>query len=95
MEWYKYLQPTFEMTRQESIHEYNLTDISYNVKVYINIWKGIYGLTQSGKIAHGRLKKFLDKQGYQPVKLAPGIWTIVDEFWIKYVEKKKAEHFIQ
>ena len=47
---------TFDTTPQYIIDEYNLTNISHNGKDYIKIWKGMYGLPQSGIIAHEILK---------------------------------------
>ena len=102
---YKYIQLTFDIIPQDIIYEYNLTDISHNGKVYIHIINGMYGLPQSGIIAHDRFKNHPEKHGYQPVKLAPGICTqkritiyftlIVDDFVINYVVKKHADHIIQ
>ena len=95
----------FDITLQYIIDEYNLTDNSHNVKVYINIEKIVYGLPQDVRIAYDRLNKNLDKHRYQPVKYTLGIWTqkyipiylrlIVNEFLIKYVRNKHADHLIQ
>ena len=41
-----------DITTQEIIDEHNHTDITHNGKVYIEIQQDIYGLTQSGRIAH-------------------------------------------
>ena len=83
----------------------NLTDITHNGKVYTDIWKGMYGIPQSGRIAHDRLKNHLEKHGYQTVKFTPRLWNhksrptsftlIVDDFGINYVGKQDAEHLIK
>ena len=48
------MQLPFESVPQEIIDEYNLTDISQNGKVYINICKGMCDLPQAGIIGLGR-----------------------------------------
>ena len=105
MDHYKYIQLPFEIIPQEIIDGYNLTDISHNGKVYIDIWKVMFGLLQAGRIAYGRLKIHLEKHRYQPVKFTTRLWThksrpvsftlIVDDFGIKCVGNKNAEHLIQ
>ena len=64
---------TIGIITQESIEEYNLTEITHNGNDYIDIQKGMYGLPQSGRIAHAILKNHLDKNRYQTVKSTPGI----------------------
>ena len=54
MEHYKYMQLPFDIIPQEIIDEYNLTDITHKVKVYINIQKGVYGIPQALRISHDR-----------------------------------------
>ena len=44
-----------------------VNDISDNRWVYLKIDKGMYGLPQSGKLAHNILKKSLGEAGYSPV----------------------------
>ena len=53
------MQLPFDITYQYIIDEYNLTEISHNGKVYIEIRKGVYGLPQDGIIAHKLLGKHL------------------------------------
>ena len=65
----------------------------------------MHGLQKYGRIAHDKSKKHLEKHGYEPVKLAPGLWThksgpvyftlIVYDFGTKYVVKQHTEHIIQ
>ena len=64
---YKYIKLNFDTIPQYIIYEYNPTDISDNVKLYIDFRNGMYGLPKSGIITHDRIKKHLDKHGYQPV----------------------------
>ena len=56
MDHYEYMQLPFDIIPQDIIDWYNFIDISHNLKVYIDILKGMYGLPQAGRIAHDRLK---------------------------------------
>ena len=72
--------------------------------VYAEVRKGMYGLAQAGRIANDRLTKFLEPDGYVPVKHTPGLWKhktrdirftlVVDDFGIKYTNRADAEHLI-
>ena len=105
MNRYKYIQLPFDIIPQEIINEYNLTNISHNVKVNIAIWKVMYGLSQSERIEHERFKNHLEKHRYQPIEFTPGIWNhksspisftiIVDDFGIKCVGKKHTNNIIE
>ena len=63
------------------------------------------GLKQSGKIANDRLQLHLAKFGYAPVARPSSLWKhvrknitfalVIDNFGVKYVGKKHAEHLIQ
>ena len=53
------MQLFFYIIPQDIIDEYNLTEIVHNGKLYMNIWKGMYGLTQSGIISYDIFKKHL------------------------------------
>ena len=50
MDRYEYMKLPFDIIPQEIINEYNLNVIAHNGKIYIGIWKGMYGLQQSGRI---------------------------------------------
>ena len=64
----------------------------------------MYGLVQAGIIAHEALKEHLKPYGYAPEKITQGLWThkdrdinstlVVDDFGIKYRNKKDAHHLI-
>ena len=91
------MQLPFDNTTQEITNAYNLNEIAHNLKVYLHIKKGMYGLAQAGRIAHDRLKNHPEKYGYQPVKFTPVPWThksipisftlIFVDFGINSVEK--------
>ena len=60
---------------KEIIYQYNLFDlVDENGWVYINIWKGMYGLPQAGIISNKQLTKHLAPFGYLPTLHTPGLW---------------------
>ena len=66
-----------------------------NGKVYVEIRKGIYGLTQASILANKLLQQNLVQFGYYQCKHTPGLWKhktrpimfvlVVDDFGVKYV----------
>jgi len=64
----------------------------------------MYGLKQAGIIAYKHLVKNLLPYGYTPLHNTPGVWKhqrrkttftlCVDDFGVKYFDKKDAEHLI-
>ena len=85
--------------------EYNLLNIVDNQGyVYVNIFKGMYGLKQAGIIAHKALIHHLAPFGYHPDRHAPGLWQhdtresiftlLVDNFAIKYTPPNNSQHLL-
>ena len=70
----------------------------------MEIQKGMYGLPQAGKIANDKLKLHLDKFGYKPATITPGLWRhqtclllfslVVDDFGIKYERQEDITHLL-
>ena len=66
--------------------------------------KAIYGIPQAGVLANKLLKKQLAPAGYYEIPHTPGLWKhvsrpiaftlVVDEFCVKYVGKKNADHLV-
>ena len=64
----------------------------------------MYGLVQTGIIAHTALKEYLCPFGYEPVPITPGLWrhnnneitftVVVEIFGIKYQRKEDALQLI-
>ncbi|KAL7425805.1 hypothetical protein ACHAXH_000792 [Discostella pseudostelligera] len=89
---------------QEFIDEYNLTEYEHNNWIYFEIHNGVYGLKQAGKLANDLLTERLSQHGYYQCATTPGLWRhkwrpitfilIVDDFGIKYVDKRHAEHLL-
>jgi hypothetical protein len=78
---------------------YQLESKISNGYVYAEVRKGMYGLPQAGKLANGRLRKFLASFGYVPCPVTPGLWKhlhsnlmftlVVDNFGIRYTPTNK------
>ena len=82
---------------------YNLKDfVDANGWVYFEIKNGVYGLPQSGVLAHVLLEKRLKLHDYYQCTITPGLWRhtwrpimfclLVDDFGIEYVGKRHALH---
>ena len=57
MKGYEYMFLPFEIIPPKIIDQYNLADkVHSNAKIYIGIWKGMYGLPQAGKIANDQIQ---------------------------------------
>ena len=102
---YEYVRMGLKDIPQEIINQYQLTSLASNGWVYMEIRKGMPGLKQAGKVANVRLTEHLAKHGYAPTPRTPALWKheslpitftlVVDDFGVKYVGKKHAEHLIR
>ena len=73
--------------------------------IYCEIQQGMYGLPQAGIIAQELLAKRLKEHGYSQSETMPGLWKhewrpiifslVVDDFGVKYIGKKHAQHLLQ
>jgi hypothetical protein len=89
---------------QETINMYDLIELAQDVKVYIEIQKGMYSLPQAGILAKELLQRNLAKDGYRPTTHTHIMWThdtrpisfslVVDDFGVKYVGREHAEHLM-
>ena len=92
------------MVPQEIIDKYKLLGLVDNGHIYIEIRKGMYRLPQTGILANKLLTKRLAPHGYYQCRHTPGLWQhkwrpvmfslVVDNFGIKYVGKRHADHLI-
>jgi hypothetical protein len=99
---FEYMKMLLSRFPEEVIQKYNLNTLAVDGWVYIEIRKGMYGLKQAGLLANQLLQKRLAPFGYYPSRHTPGLWLhktrpiyftlIVDDFAVKYVGKKHAEH---
>ena len=75
---------------------------THNEYIYARVTKGMYGIPQSGRIAHGALVKHLETYGYHPSSKKPRPWKhnsrqinftlVVDDFGVKCLGKEHALH---
>ena len=101
---FAYMMVPLNVIPPDIIEKYKLLDIATDGKVYVEVSKGIYGLPQAGKLANEQLIRHLEPHGYAPCAMTPGLWRhktrditfllVVDDFAIKYTDKKDAEHLL-
>ena len=88
---------------EEIIVEYKLHDLANtDSSVYIEAYRGMYGLPQAGLLANKQLEEQLNKYGYRQSKLVPGLWKhdtrsiqftlVVDDFGVKYTRQEDVNH---
>ena len=74
MEEYKYVRIKAEYIPKEMMDKYNLWDLVDNEYLYIEIRKGMYGLSQVGRLANNYLKKQLDPFGFNECEHTLSLW---------------------
>ena len=104
MNRYDYMKLPLEIIPEEIIQQYIPRNLSHKGFVYTEIQKGVYGLTQAGKIEKVKLKLHLAKFWYDPSPSTPGLWRhqtrsiqfslVVDNFGIKYERQENITHLI-
>ena len=102
----EYMRIHVAMIQDDIRTEYGITDEYVNNKgfVYFEITKAIYGLSQSGTLAHTDLKQHLAKYDYYPHKRTHGLWyhktrkktftLVVDNFQVYYFSQHNSDHLI-
>jgi hypothetical protein len=101
---YKYVHTPVHLIPTHIIVLYNLEDKIVNGHVYVEARKGMYGLSQAGRLANDRLTKFLEPRGYVPCKHTHGLWRdtksdlmftlVVDDFGIRYTKIADAKRLM-
>ena len=89
---------SIKLIPQDIIDKYDLNNKQIYGYIYVRVKKWIYGLVQSGIIAHEALKPHLKPYGYALANIIQGLWThqdrdinftlVVDNFGIVYRDKK-------
>jgi hypothetical protein len=97
---FEYMVINLASLPQETIHKYDLKELAQEGKVYIEIQKGMYGLSQTGILSNELLQCNLTQDGYRPTTHTHGSWThdtrpisfslVVDDFGVKYVGREHA-----
>ena len=101
----EYMRIHTKLIPDEIMKEYNVLDFTdQNGYAYVEITGTIYGLAQSGFLAHQDLIKNLRPFGYFPSSRVPGLWhhktrpkkftLVVDDFGIKSTSKTDTQHLI-
>ena len=88
----------------EITEQYKLRKLESNGWVYIEIQKGILGLQKVGRMTNDRLNQHMKGYIYDPVPRTLALWKydkhptiftlVVDDFGIKYVDDKYADHLL-
>jgi hypothetical protein len=71
---FEYMVINLSLLPQEKIDKYNLIELAQDVKVYIEIQRGVCGLPQAGILANELLQRNLAKDGYRPTQHTHGLW---------------------
>ena len=105
MDRYEYMKMPLSIFPEHIKRQYNMEAHALNGFVYLEIRKAIYGLPQGGILANKLLRKRLAPHGYYEVAHTPGLWRhvtrpiefslVVDDFGVKYVGKKHADHLLK
>ena len=104
LDWYEYMKMPLTIFPEHTIKQYNIREHAKNGFICLEIRKAIYGLPQAGVLANKLLKACLAPAGYYEVTNTPGLWKhvsrpiaftlVVDDFGVKYVGKKHADHLV-
>jgi hypothetical protein len=104
MAQYEYMWIPVKWIPSNIIEQYGLTSLIHNNMVMVEITKGMYGLPQAGILANDRLQAHLAIHGYTTTANTPGLFhhatrpisftLVVDDFGVKYVGTKHAQHLI-
>ena len=96
----KYVRIKLSDIPQEFIDEYDLSEANQHGWIHFEIFRGCYGLPQSGRLANDLLLTRLEKADYYEAATTPGLWChmgrpiqfvlLVDDFGIEYVGKEHA-----
>jgi hypothetical protein len=92
-----------DLIPDEIIQHYNLHDfVDDQGWVYVEIWMGMYGLSQAGILANKLLEQRLNTKGYYHCQHTPGLWRhvwrditfclVVDDFGIKSTSRNHVIH---
>ena len=94
MDIYEYMKLPLDVIPEKTIQQYNLRNLAHKGFVNMEIQKGVYGITQAGKIENDKLKLHLAMFGYKPAPTPPGLWQyqtfplqftlVVYDFGVKY-----------
>ena len=95
---------SLDLLPEEIIFQHNLKDIARDGYVYLEIWKGIYGITHVGMLSNNVAVHVRRTYGYSSTAHTPGLWRhqtspiyftlVLENFGVKYVGLQHAEHLV-
>jgi hypothetical protein len=89
----EYIRVKIDDIPEEIINEYKLQEIAKKQgMVYIEVTKGMCGLSQAGLLTNELLEQRLNKHGYFQSKLVPGLWkhtTRLISFTLVKIRRKR------
>ena len=98
------MKPPLDIIQEKIIRHYNPKHLAHKGFVNMEIQKVMYRLPQAGKIENDKHKLHLDKFGYDPAPITPGLWwhqtrllqfsLVVDDFGIKYESQEDITHLL-
>ena len=105
MKRFEYMRLKLNDLPEYFVERYNLKPKSDNNRqIYVEIRRGIYGLSQAGLLAQQLLEERLNVKGYSQSNLVPGLWIhewrpitftlCVDDFRVKYTGAQHANHLL-
>jgi hypothetical protein len=77
MDTFEYMNIPIKLIQQEIVDQYNLLPLVSDGHIYMEVQKGIYGLTQAGILANQLVACRLAIHGYHQTKYTPGLWRHV------------------
>jgi hypothetical protein len=104
LEYYEYMRIPLALFSIWIIEQYDLKKHASNRFVHLEMRRAVWGLPQAGVLANKQLRWKLAPFGYYECVNTPGLWyhvlhpisftLVVDDFGVKYVGKKHADHLI-
>jgi hypothetical protein len=102
---FEYMKMPLELFPEWIKIQYDLEKYALNRFVYLEMWQAVWGLLQAGILEIKLLRCHLLPHSYYKCNNTPSLWKnqtcpiaftlVVDNFGVKYVGKKHADHLIQ
>jgi hypothetical protein len=104
LDYFEYIRMPLDLFPIWIQKQYNLQEIAYKGFVHLEMKHAVWGLPQAGILANKRLRRKLAPFGYFEHTKTPGLWyhrsrlisftLVVDDFGVKYVNKKDVDHLV-
>jgi hypothetical protein len=77
LDTFEYMRIPIKLIPQEIIDQYKLLPLVSEGHIYMEVQKGMYGLSQAGILANQLLARLLSIHCYHQKKITPGLWQHV------------------